>query len=71
MIKAPDYHDKKQDNKLLGALSDGARARLQCHLRPIKLPAETALYEAGDAMEDVFLPTDAIPARTHSCTESS
>ncbi|MCH8544637.1 MAG: Crp/Fnr family transcriptional regulator [Alcanivorax sp.] len=56
MIKAPDY----LNNKLLSALSEDARKRLQCHLRLIKLPAETALYEAGDAMEDVFFPSDAI-----------
>ncbi|WP_111656721.1 Crp/Fnr family transcriptional regulator [Isoalcanivorax indicus] len=56
MIKAPRY----QDNQLLGALSHDARERLYPHLRLAELPLESALYESGDVMKDVFFPTDAV-----------
>jgi CRP-like cAMP-binding protein len=43
-------------NRLLGALSDEARALLQPHLQAVDLPAGVVLYEPGARIEHAYFP---------------
>ncbi|MEX2489710.1 MAG: Crp/Fnr family transcriptional regulator [Pseudomonadales bacterium] len=56
MTQTPVY----EDNLLLRALTDEARARLEPNLKPTDLPLGNVLYESGDVMNDVYFPTDSI-----------
>lgn len=47
-------------NRLLGALSGAARARLYPHLETVALPLGRVLYESGDTLRHVYFPVSAI-----------
>src|SRR5688500_19365878 len=49
-----------QQNCLLAALSDDARARLFPHLELTRLPLGKVLYESGDTLRHIYFPTDCI-----------
>ena len=49
-----------QHNRLVAALPSEVQSRLMPHLEPVFLPLGTVLYESGDAMDDVYFPTDSI-----------
>lgn len=65
MQRTPPYAEpiaghSPTDNRLLGALSGEAMARLYTHLEWVALPLGKVLYEPGDAMQHVYFPTDSI-----------
>ncbi len=47
-------------NHLLAALPDEVQQRLFAHLEPVTLALGEVLYESGDAMRNVYFPTNAI-----------
>ena len=47
-------------NKLLEALPAEAKQRLFPHMKPVDLPLGKVLYESGDALDNVYFPTDSI-----------
>jgi CRP-like cAMP-binding protein len=47
-------------NYLLGALSSEVHNRIWPHLELVALPLGKVLYESGDAMRNVYFPTDSI-----------
>jgi CRP-like cAMP-binding protein len=49
-----------QSNAILASLSASDTASLQQHLRRVPLRQKTALYEAGDLIQSVYFPTDAV-----------
>jgi CRP-like cAMP-binding protein len=51
---------RPQQNHLLAALSPEVQNRLFPHLEPARLSLGTVLYESGDAMRQVYFPTDCI-----------
>ena len=48
------------DNRLLAALPDHAKDELLPHMKLVDLPLGKVLYESGDALSNVYFPTDAI-----------
>jgi transcriptional regulator with XRE-family HTH domain len=49
-----------EDNRLLAALPAADRARLVPHLVPISLPLGHVVYEPGDRLSHLYLPTTAV-----------
>jgi CRP-like cAMP-binding protein len=47
-------------NHLLAALSPATRARIFPHLKLVALPLGEVLYESGEALRNVYFPTDCI-----------
>src|SRR6266568_4682821 len=47
-------------NLLLKALSASDRRALEPHLRPVDLPQQKILFEAGDTVNVVYFPDDAV-----------
>ena len=56
----PAVAELLQQNQLLAALPAEARGRLFPHLKPVDLPLGKVLYESGDALRNVYFPTDSI-----------
>lgn len=53
-------HVDPHDNFLLAALSDNAKARLFPQLKCVELPIGATVYEAGQAIHQVYFPTNCI-----------
>src|SRR6202140_4823575 len=49
-----------QQNHILDALPPADRNRVFPHLKSVTLPLGAVLYEAGDALRHIYLPTDSI-----------
>jgi CRP-like cAMP-binding protein len=47
-------------NHLLAALPAEVQGRLLPHLKPVQMPLGKVLYESGDALRNVYFPTDCI-----------
>ncbi|RFU45952.1 Crp/Fnr family transcriptional regulator [Paraburkholderia sp. DHOC27] len=54
-----------QQNHLLAALPSEDRERLAPHLSPVKLPLGHTLYETGERLSHVYLPTTAVVSMLH------
>ena len=54
--KVPDF----LQNRLLAALPADAKQRLFPHMKLVDLPLGKVLYESGDALHNVYFPTNAI-----------
>lgn len=62
----PSSHAPPRDaNHLLAGLPDDERERLMEHLTPVSLPLGKVVYEAGDRLTQVYLPTTAIISMLH------
>lgn len=56
-----DYpHPCREQNYLLGAMSEGVKSRLEPHLELVSLPLGQSLYESGDTLEHAIFPTNSI-----------
>lgn len=51
---------KPEQNKLLAALHDEAKAQVFPHLELVPMPLGMVLYESGDPLSHVYFPTDSI-----------
>jgi CRP-like cAMP-binding protein len=47
-------------NRLLAALPEEERSRLESHLTPVSMPLGHVVYESGDHLSHIYLPTTAI-----------
>src|SRR3954470_17128313 len=47
-------------NAILSAISPGDSAALRPHLRTVHLESKNVLFQAGDKIETVYFPTDAV-----------
>jgi CRP-like cAMP-binding protein len=57
----PDaFPDPVQQNQLLAALPAEERERLTPHLSPVTLPLGHTLYETGERLSHIYLPTTAV-----------
>jgi CRP-like cAMP-binding protein len=60
MNKATPTVPNLLQNHLLAALPEDAQQRLFPHMKLVALPLGKVLYESGDALHNVYFPTDAI-----------
>jgi CRP-like cAMP-binding protein len=60
MNKATPATPSLLENHLLGALPADAQQRLFPHMKLVDLPLGKVLYESGDALHNVYFPTDSI-----------
>lgn len=56
----PRQREDPNKNRLLRALPEEIKARLYPKLKGVPLPLGKVLYESGDAMHQVYFPTDSI-----------
>jgi CRP-like cAMP-binding protein len=60
-----------EQNQLLNALSPEMRERLHSHLKLVKLPLGSVLYESGDVLAHVYFPTDCIVSLLYVMADGS
>jgi len=56
---------KPEANRLLAALPAEERERLTPHLSPVSLPLGHVVYESGDRLSHIYLPTTAVVSMLH------
>ena len=56
---------KPETNRLLAALPAEERERLTPHLSPVSLPLGHVVYESGDRLSHIYLPTTAVVSMLH------
>lgn len=56
---------QSEGNRLLGALPDDERERLTPFLSPVDLPLGHVVYESGDRLSHIYLPTTAVVSMLH------
>lgn len=59
------FPDPIQQNQLLAALPVEERERLTPHLTPVTLPLGHTLYETGERLSHIYLPTTAVVSMLH------
>jgi CRP-like cAMP-binding protein len=65
MVMPNDGPLARDENRLLARLHAEERARFMPHLTPVSIPLGKVLYEPGDRLTHLYLPTTAIIATLH------